>query len=68
MNTFGLIQATISHNVKDPHSKALEPDCLFPRIAIMTQLLREGKRIPPFLNGDEGGLESMSKIGEPSAA
>jgi hypothetical protein len=28
MNTFGFIQATISHTLKDPHSKALEPDCL----------------------------------------
>ena len=32
MNTFDLIQAPNSHNVKDPHSKALEPDCLSPGI------------------------------------
>ena len=37
MSTFGIIQTTISHNIKDPHSKVLEPNCLSPRIAIMTQ-------------------------------
>jgi len=37
MKTFDFIQSAISHNVKDPHSKALEPDCLSPRLAIMTQ-------------------------------
>jgi hypothetical protein len=37
MKTLGLIQSAISHNLKDPHSKALEPDCLFPPLAIMTQ-------------------------------
>jgi hypothetical protein len=26
MKTFDFIQAKISHNLKDPHSKALEPD------------------------------------------
>ena len=30
MKTFNFIQVTISHNLKDPHSKALEPDCLSP--------------------------------------
>jgi hypothetical protein len=30
MKTFDSIQATISHNPKDPHSKALKPDCLSP--------------------------------------
>ena len=30
MKTFDFIQATISHNLKDPHSKALEPDYLSP--------------------------------------
>jgi hypothetical protein len=30
MKTFDFIQATISHNLKDPHSKALKPDCLSP--------------------------------------
>jgi hypothetical protein len=34
------MKATISHNLKDPHSKALEPDCLPPRLAIATQPLR----------------------------
>ncbi len=28
MKTFDYIQAMISHTLKDPHSKALEPDCL----------------------------------------
>jgi peptide/nickel transport system substrate-binding protein len=37
MKTFDFIQATISHNLKDPHSKALEFDCLSPRLAIVTQ-------------------------------
>jgi len=41
MNTLAFIQATISHNLKDPHSKALEPDCLFRWLAIMTQALRK---------------------------
>jgi hypothetical protein len=30
MKTFDLIQATMPHTLKDPHSKALEPDCLSP--------------------------------------
>jgi len=30
MKTFGFIQVTISHHLKDPHPKTLEPDCLFP--------------------------------------
>ena len=37
MKTFDFTQATISHNQKDPHSKALEPDCLSLLPAIMTQ-------------------------------
>ena len=45
MNTFNFIQATIPHNVKDPHSKALEPDCLSPRIAITTQPLTKGGKL-----------------------
>jgi hypothetical protein len=40
MKTFDSIQSMISHNLKDPHSKALEPDCLSPPLAIMTQSLR----------------------------
>jgi hypothetical protein len=28
MNTFDFLQATISHALKDPHSKTLEPDRL----------------------------------------
>jgi len=30
MKTFDSIEATISHNLKDPLSKSLEPDCLSP--------------------------------------
>jgi hypothetical protein len=30
METFYFIQATTCHNLRDPHSKALEPDCLSP--------------------------------------
>jgi hypothetical protein len=30
MKTFDFIQATISNHLKDPHSKALEPNCLSP--------------------------------------
>jgi len=30
MKTFDFVQATISHHLKDPHSKALEPDCFSP--------------------------------------
>jgi len=32
MNTFDFIQAAISHTLKDPHPKALEPDCLSPSV------------------------------------
>ncbi len=32
MNTFDFILAAISHTLKDPHSKALEPDCLSPSV------------------------------------
>jgi hypothetical protein len=37
MDTFSIMQATVSLNLKDPHSKALEPGCLSPWIAISTQ-------------------------------
>jgi hypothetical protein len=30
MKTFDFIQAVIPYNLKAPHSKALEPDCLPP--------------------------------------
>jgi hypothetical protein len=30
MKTLDFIQASISYNLRDPHSKALEPDCLSP--------------------------------------
>jgi hypothetical protein len=30
MKIFDFIQMIISHHLKDPHSKALESDCLFP--------------------------------------
>ena len=37
MKTFDLIQSVISHDLKDPHSKALEPECLSPCPPIATQ-------------------------------
>ena len=43
MNTFDFTQGPITHNLKDPHSKALEPDCLSPHFAITTQSLRRGE-------------------------
>jgi len=42
MKTFDFIQMTISHNLKDPHPKALEPDCLSPFLAIATQSQQGG--------------------------
>jgi len=42
MKTFDFIQMTISHNLKDPHPKALEPDCLSPFLAVATQSLSRG--------------------------
>jgi hypothetical protein len=39
MKTFDFIQATISHNLKNPHSKTLEPDCVSPFLVIKTQSL-----------------------------
>ena len=33
MNTIDFMEATISHQLKDPHSKALEPDCLSPPVS-----------------------------------
>jgi len=42
MKTFDFIQMTISHNLKNPHPKALEPDCLSPFLAIATQSLKGG--------------------------
>jgi hypothetical protein len=39
MNTYDFTQGTISQNLKDPHSKSLEPDYLSPHLAITTQSL-----------------------------
>ena len=30
LKTFDFMHVTISHNLKDPHSKTLQPDCLSP--------------------------------------
>jgi len=51
MKTFDFIQMTISHNLKAPHPKALEPDCLSPFPAIATQSLWAGSFTPiyPFV-------------------
>jgi len=43
MKTLDFVQMTISHNLKDPHPKALEPDCLSPFLAIATQSLQGGE-------------------------
>jgi hypothetical protein len=51
MNTCDFTQGTISHNLKDPHSKSLEPDCLSPHLAITTQSL-DGR-------GSEGGADTV---------
>jgi hypothetical protein len=42
MEALDFIRMTISHNLKDPHPKALEPDCFSPFLAIATQSLRAG--------------------------
>jgi hypothetical protein len=42
MKTFDFIQVMISHNLKDPHSKALEPDCLSPLLTVTTQSPQRG--------------------------
>jgi hypothetical protein len=42
MKTFDFTQATISHNLKDPHSKALEPGRLSLMLALATQSHRGG--------------------------
>ena len=53
MNAFDFIQATICHDLKDPLSESLEPDCLSPRIAITTQSLKgkEHYDFPPLQVG-----------------
>jgi hypothetical protein len=45
MKTLDFMQATISHNLKEPHSKALEPDCLSP-LACDYDTVSEGKEVP----------------------
>jgi len=57
MKTFDFIQATVSHILKDPHSKALEPDCLFPFASDYDTVSEgEGKRyVPPPSRGRLGG-------------
>jgi hypothetical protein len=37
MITFDFAHETNSHTLRDPHSKALEPDCLSPGLVITTQ-------------------------------
>jgi hypothetical protein len=39
---FDFIQVTVSHNLKDPRSKALEPDCLSTLLSVTTQRGRSG--------------------------
>jgi hypothetical protein len=54
MKTFDFIQATIFHHLKDPHSKALEPDCLPPWFAITIQ--------SPMGEGDLGNFFTHSHL------
>ncbi len=55
MNTFDLLPGTISHHLKDPHSKSLEPDCLSPINLPLRHSLREERK--------EGGLERAKLAG-----
>ena len=41
MITFDLIRTTVSHSLRSPHSKSLEPDGLSSSPAIVTQSLQE---------------------------
>ena len=43
MKTFDFIQATISHDLKDPHPKSLEPDCLSPLAGNYDTVSRRGR-------------------------
>jgi len=45
MKTFDFMQVMISHNLKDPHSKALKPDCLFPLLTVTTQSLGREEKV-----------------------
>jgi hypothetical protein len=54
MKTFGFIQAAISHHLKDPYSKALEPDHLSPPLDITTQ---------PLAKKGEGWIRESKKGG-----
>jgi len=71
MKTFDFIQVTISHNLKDPHSKALEPDCLSPLLTVATQsLVGEGlggiifmvRACLPVGMGDEPLMQNLLEI------
>jgi hypothetical protein len=58
MNAFGIIQTTISHNVKDPHSKALEPDCLsLPSLCDYDTVSKGGE-----VSAGEGGMREKLPI------
>jgi hypothetical protein len=43
MKIFDFIQVTISLNLKDPHSKALEPDCSSPFACNYDTVCKEGE-------------------------
>jgi apolipoprotein N-acyltransferase len=45
MKTFDFIKTTIPHNLKDPHSKILEPDCLSPFASDYDTVSRGGGEI-----------------------
>jgi len=46
MKTFHFIQAMLSYNLIDPHSKALEPDCLSPRLSDYDTVPLKGEGSP----------------------
>ena len=48
MKTFDIIRTTVSHSLKDPHSKSLESDCLPSSPAIVTQSQGSGEAEKPF--------------------
>jgi hypothetical protein len=57
MKTSNSTQVTISHNLKDPHSKTLEPDCLS-LFAYPTTQSRGVEKMPTTAMSMESPLEA----------
>jgi hypothetical protein len=71
MKTFDFIQATISHNLKDADSKALEPGCLSPLLGVTTQSLEGSGLLSAvaslnFFKGSIHDLNSLINISLPN--